>query len=87
MCILNHCPSGKTRQELKQGRNLEAEADEEAMSRFSYWLAPPGLLSLLSIEHRITSSGMAPPTMTWVLSHQSLIKKMPCRLICYNWIL
>jgi hypothetical protein len=44
----------------------------------AYWLAPRGLL----IESRATSSGMAQLTMGWVLSHQSLMKKMPCRLAC-----
>jgi hypothetical protein len=29
------------------------------------------------IEPRTTSSGMAPPTMGWALSHPSLIKEMP----------
>ena len=35
-------------QELKKGRNLEAGADSEAMVGAAYWLAPYGLLSLLS---------------------------------------
>jgi hypothetical protein len=35
-------------QELKQGRNLEAGMDAEAMEGAAYWLAPHGLLSLLS---------------------------------------
>jgi hypothetical protein len=33
-------------QELKQGRNLEAGADAEAMEGAAYWLAPHGLLIL-----------------------------------------
>ena len=36
------------RQELQEGRNLEAGADAEAMEDAAYWLASPGLLSLLS---------------------------------------
>jgi hypothetical protein len=35
-------------QELTQGRNLEAGADAEAVEGAAYWLASPGLLSLLS---------------------------------------
>ena len=35
-------------QELKQGGNLEAGADAEAMEGAAYWLAPHSLLSLLS---------------------------------------
>ena len=38
----------KSGQELKQGRNLEAGADSEAMGYAAYWLPPHGLLSLLS---------------------------------------
>jgi hypothetical protein len=33
---------------IAQGRNLEAGADAEAMEGAAYWLASPGLLSLLS---------------------------------------
>ena len=35
-------------QQLKQGRNLEVEADAEAMEGASYSITSPGLLSLLS---------------------------------------
>ena len=35
-------------QELKQGGNLEAGADAQAMKGAAYWLAFNGLLSLLS---------------------------------------
>ena len=38
----------KSGQKLKQGRNLEAGADAEVMEDAAYWLAPHGLLSLLS---------------------------------------
>ena len=34
--------------DLRQGRNPEARADAEAMEDAAYWLAPHGLLSLLS---------------------------------------
>jgi hypothetical protein len=62
----------KLEQQLKQSRNLEAGADAEAtkgdclLACSSYFL----------IEPRSTSPGMAPPTMGWALSCQSLIKKM-----------
>jgi len=44
----HHSSLKKSGQELKQGRNLEAGADAEAMERAAYWLAPHGLFSLLS---------------------------------------
>jgi hypothetical protein len=37
-------------QELKQGRNLEAGADAEAVRGAAYCLTPRGLFSLLSYE-------------------------------------
>jgi hypothetical protein len=40
----------------------EAGADAEAMEGCSYWLASPGLLSLLSYRTRTTSPEMVPPT-------------------------
>jgi hypothetical protein len=45
-----------------------------------YWLASPGLLSLLSYRTKTTSPEMVPPTRG--LSPWSLIEKMP-----YSWIL
>lgn len=45
--------------------------------RVACWLAPHSLLSLLSYRTRMTSPGMAPPTTSWNLPHQSLIKKSP----------
>ena len=41
----------------------------------AYWLASPGLLSLLSYRTQDTSPGMAPPTTGWALPHRSVIKK------------
>jgi hypothetical protein len=38
----------KPGQELKQGRNLKAGADAEAMRGATYWLIYTGVLSLLS---------------------------------------
>jgi hypothetical protein len=60
------------RQKLMDGRMLEAGADAEA----AHWLAPQGLLSLLSYRSRTTSPGVAPPTKSWALPHKLLIKKM-----------
>jgi hypothetical protein len=40
----------------------EAGADTEAMEGYSYWLASPGLLSLLSCRTKTTSPEMASPT-------------------------
>lgn len=37
----------KSIEELKQGRNLEARTDAEAMKGSVYWIAPCGLLNLL----------------------------------------
>jgi hypothetical protein len=41
------------------------------------------LLSLLSYRPQDHSPGVAPPTMSWALPHQSLVKKMSYRL-AYN---
>jgi hypothetical protein len=49
----HHCSSQKkSRQELKQGRNLETGANAEAMEGAAYWLAPHGLLSLLAYRNQ-----------------------------------
>lgn len=37
----------------------------------TYWLASPGLLSLLSYRTQDHQPRMAPPTMDWALPHQS----------------
>ena len=59
----------KPGQELKQSRNLEAGADAEAWRDAAHWLAPRGLLSLLSYrtqDHQprsgTTHNRLAPPT-------------------------
>ena len=59
-------------QELKQGRNLEAGADAEAVEGAAYWLASHGLLSLLSYRTQghqprveTTQNGLGlPPSIT-----------------------
>jgi hypothetical protein len=55
------------------------------------WILLTGLLLMaysayFLIEPRTTSAGMTPPTMDWAFPHQSLIKKMSCRLT-YSLIL
>lgn len=67
----------KSGQGLKYSRNLEAGANEEAWSGAASWLVLHALLSRFLIETKVTSSGMAPPTMGQTLLHHSLIKKMP----------
>ena len=44
------------------------------------WLAPHGLLRLLSNRTRPTSPGRALLTINWALTHPSVIKKMSYRL-------
>jgi hypothetical protein len=74
-------------QALKQGRNLEAAADAEAMEGRCLLACSQDLLSLLSDRTRDhqprdgpAHSGLAPPTMGWTLPDPSPIKKMPYRL-------
>ncbi|XP_040593944.1 uncharacterized protein LOC101834311 isoform X8 [Mesocricetus auratus] len=64
-CITMH--QRKSGQEVKQGRNLEAGADAEAMEGAACWLAPHGLLSCFLTEPS-TSPGMALPAGGWALS-------------------
>ena len=68
--IVHHCR--KSGQELKQGRNLEAGADPEAMEGCCLLACSACFL----IEPRTTRPGMAPPTMGRALPHQSLIKEI-----------
>jgi hypothetical protein len=65
---------------LKQGRNLEAGADAEAVEGAADWLTFSGLLNLLSnriwahlLRDGTTHNGLGPPL-------QSVIKNMP-----YSW--
>jgi hypothetical protein len=68
----NSTKAGTWRQELMQRPWRNA----------AYWLAPHGLLILLSTKPRTTSPGVVPPTMDWALPHQSLIKKIINKLAC-----
>jgi hypothetical protein len=63
--------------ELKQFRKQELQ--QKSWRDVPYWLASPGLLSLLFIKLRTTSPGIAPPTMGLLTCDHSL-KKMP-----YSW--
>lgn len=46
-----------------------------------YWLAPHGLMDLLSNRTQDRQDRVAPPTMAWVLPSQSRIKKMFYRFL------
>ena len=61
---------GTCRQGLKQ----------KPWRRADYWLAPPGLLSLLSYRTRITNPEMASPTMGRALLHPPQMNRIPYRL-------
>lgn len=54
------------------GRNLEAGAAEMPWRGAADCLGPHGLLSLLPYRTKNHHSGVAPPKMAWVFSHQSL---------------
>jgi hypothetical protein len=60
--ILPYCCSStrKSGLELKQVRKQELM--QSPCRDVTYWLASPGLLSLLSYRTKTTSPGMAPPT-------------------------
>ena len=51
--------------ELKQGSNLDAEADAEAMEKCCLLACSTFFL----IEPRSTNPGVSPPTMGWALTH------------------
>lgn len=60
--------SGKPRQELKRDEKLDQELTQRPWRRAAYWLAPPGLLSLLSYRIQglqtrdgTTHHGLGPP--------------------------
>jgi hypothetical protein len=55
----------KSGQELKQGKNLEAGADAEAME--GCFMA---CLACFLIEPRTIGPGMEPPTVGWALPHK-----------------
>jgi hypothetical protein len=61
-------------QVLKQGRDLKAGANEEAMEGCCLLAYSHGLLGLLSYRTQDHLLTMAPPTMGWVLPHPSLRK-------------
>jgi hypothetical protein len=55
----------KSGQELKQGWNLEAGTEAEAMDGAAYWLASPGLLSLPSYRTQDCQARNDTTTMSW----------------------
>lgn len=61
---------------------MEPRADAESMRGVALMACSIGFLT----EPRTTCPGMAPPTVGWALSNQSLIKKKPYRL-AYTQIL
>ena len=76
-------------QEPKQGRNLEAGADAEALEGTVYSLLPLACSVCFLIEPRTISTRVAPPTESWACLHWSLIEKMPCSWLSwrhfFNW--
>ena len=80
--LSEHCPSlkGKSGQELKQGRNLEAGAGAEAVEG---WCLLACSSWLVLIEPRTTVQGWHHPQCTSPFPpNQSLIKKMHYVLAC-----
>jgi hypothetical protein len=64
-------------QELKQGRNMEAGADAEAMEECSFWPGPCGFPSLLSYRNQDDQPRGITTNNGLTLHHQSLINKTP----------
>lgn len=59
----------KSRQKLKEARNLKAGGEAEDMEGAAYWLAPHGFLSLLPYKGQDHQPRIRPTTMGWVLSY------------------
>jgi hypothetical protein len=75
----SHCPPWEeVRTGIKQGRQELGGRSHGGVLLTA--LLPMACSACFLIELRTISSGMAPPTMGWVLTHQSLIKKMSYRL-------
>jgi hypothetical protein len=68
--------------EGRQDRNpyLEAGADAEAVEGAAYCFALMTCSACFLTESRTTSSGAVLPTVAWARPHQSLVKKVPCKL-------
>lgn len=80
----HHCSSIEgSPEELKEGRNLKAGADDPRRPWEECWLALHDLVSFL-IETKTTRPEVAPSTRVWAFCHGSLIKKMSYRLAC-SW--
>ena len=63
--------------EGRQGRDLEAETEAEAMATV---LLSKSCSACFLIQPRITCPGVVPPTVSWTLPHQPLTKKIHYRL-------
>jgi hypothetical protein len=74
------CHQRKSGQEVKQGMNLEAGADAEAMEWCCFWLGPHGLLTLPSHRTHKCQTRNASPTMGCVIPDPSVINKTTYRL-------
>ena len=65
---------------VRAGDWREAGADAEAMEDSYLLIMFMACSACCLTEPGATRSGLGPPTMSWALPHQSLIKKMPYRL-------
>lgn len=80
---LNH----NSLREIKAGSQTQQESGEsqelvQKPWRTASWLAPGGLLRLLSYSTQSLQLVVTSPTMAWAFLYQSLIKKMPWSLAC-----
>lgn len=70
----HHTKSNLEVKELVQGRDLEAGADADALRILLTSLFPVVCSTCFDIESRTLCSVVAPFTMVWALTHQSLIE-------------
>lgn len=60
-----------------QGRNLEAEVEEETMEDAVYWLTSLGFLSYHLLQSWPSCPRLAHPIVGWALPHQLKVRKCP----------
>ena len=65
----------------KSGWELEAGTEAETMEDHAYWLVPHGFLNLFSSVTQNRCPEVALFTVTWALPYQSLMNKIPHRLV------